>query len=116
MMCLLLGNRGWHLEIWNTDNTLDFENLDEIAAMNDTLDGYNMSYIDDAMYVYNIQKHLARVSGYFVAPYSGNFTFYIRGKQMAKMYLTAQNIRVSIDQWLGWIMLNFVTGYMKSYR
>ena len=84
--------------------------------MNDSLDGYNMSYIDDAMYVYNIQKHLARVSGYFVAPYSGNFTFYIKGKQMAKMYLTAQNIRVSIDRWLGWIMLYYVTGYMKSYR
>ena len=76
---------------------LGFDELDNIAQMNETTDGYNVSYVEDAKYVYKIQKHVARLSGYFVAPDNGKFTFYIKGKQVAKMYLTAQNNRVSTD-------------------
>ena len=62
--------------------------------MNETLYGYNVSYIEDAKYAFNNQRHVARLSGYFVAPDSGKFTFYIVGRSLAKMYLTAQDNRV----------------------
>ena len=97
IMCLLSGNRGWHLEIWNSEKMQNVNEVDNIATLNETLDGYNVSYIDDAKYDYDGQKHVARVSGYFVAPDSGNFTFYIKGEHIAKMYLTAQHTRVSTD-------------------
>ncbi|KAK2180969.1 hypothetical protein NP493_419g08002 [Ridgeia piscesae] len=90
------GNRGWRLEIWDLSKTLNSNDLDEIAAMNETLDGYSVSYIEEAKYVYSTQKHVARLSGYFVAPDSGKFAFFIKGKYAAKMYFTAQNNRTEI--------------------
>ena len=93
-MYLFSGNRGWRLEIWDLAKTVTLSDLDEIAAMNDTLDGYSVSYIEEAKYVHSNQKHVARLSGYFVAPNSGNFTFFIQGKFAVKMYFTTQNNRV----------------------
>ncbi|KAK2177032.1 hypothetical protein NP493_621g00009 [Ridgeia piscesae] len=90
------GNRGWRLEIWDLAKTVTLSDLDEIAAMNDTLDGYSVSYIEEAKYVHSNQKHVARLSGYFVAPNSGNFTFFIQGKFAVKMYFTTQNNRTEI--------------------
>ena len=93
-MYLFSGNRGWRLEIWDSAKTVTLSDLDEIVAMNDTLDGYSVSYLEDAKYVYSNQQHVARLSGYFVAPDSGHFTFFIKGRYTAKMYFTTQNNRV----------------------
>ena len=90
----LSGNRGWRLEIWDSTAILNLDKLDEIADMNETLDGYNVSYVEEAKYTYTNDRHVARLSGYFVAPDSGKFTFYIMGKHLAKMYFTAQDTRV----------------------
>ena len=62
--------------------------------MNETLNGYNVSYIEEAKYTYTNDRHVARLSGYFVAPDIGKFTFYIMGKMLAKMYLTSEDSRV----------------------
>ena len=97
-ICWFSGNRGWRLEIWDLSKTLNSNDLDEIAAMNETLDGYSVSYIEEAKYVYSTQKHVARLSGYFVAPDSGKFGFFIKGKYAAKMYFTAQNNRVGLNR------------------
>ena len=113
-MCWFSGNRGWRLEIWNSTKTLNFNDLDEIAAMNDTLEGYNVSYIEEAKYVYSNQKHVARLSGYFVAPDSGKFAFFIKGKYTAKMYFTTQNNRVCLTLILRYLWL--YTGYVKCWR
>ena len=104
-MCWFSGNRGWRLEIWDSAKTLNFNDLDEIAAMNDTLDGYSVSYVEEAKYVYNNQKHVARLSGYFVAPDSGKFAFFIKGKYTAKMYFTTQNNRVCLTVVLRYLLL-----------
>ncbi|KAI0230284.1 Fibrocystin-L [Lamellibrachia satsuma] len=90
------GNRGWRLEIWDSTAILNLDKLDEIADMNETLDGYNVSYVEEAKYTYTNDRHVARLSGYFVAPDSGKFTFYIMGKHLAKMYFTAQDTRAEI--------------------
>jgi len=78
--------------------TFDFDDIDEIAEMNETMDGYEVAYVEDTkyMYAYESQKHVARLSGYFVAPEGGKFTFYIKGKHAVKMYLTVQDNRVRI--------------------
>ena len=88
------GNRGWRLEIWTSDVLTKFEDLDGILDMDETSDGYSVSYIEEAKYSYDVGKHVARVSGYFVAPDSGKFTFSIRGRRFGKMYLTVKDARV----------------------
>ncbi|KAI0230282.1 Fibrocystin-L [Lamellibrachia satsuma] len=90
------GNRGWRLEIWDSIVIRKFDELDEIADMNETLNGYNVSYIEEAKYTYTNDRHVARLSGYFVAPDSGKFTFYIMGKMLTKMYLTSDDRRTEI--------------------
>ena len=52
--------------IWRSGTQKKMQNVndvDNIATLNETLDGYNVSYIDDAKYDYDGQKHVARVSG-----------------------------------------------------
>ena len=91
---MFTGNRGWRLEIWNDHSLLNVDDIDEIAEMNETLDDYDVSYVEETKYNYRNTRHVARLSGYFVAPDSGKFTFYIKGQYIAKMYLTTQGNRV----------------------
>ena len=90
------GNRGWRLETWKSDVLTKFGDLNRILDMDETLDGYGVSYVEEAKYSYDVRKHVARVSGYFVAPDSGKFTFSIRGRRFGKMYLTIKGTRVRI--------------------
>ena len=60
------------------------------AAMSD----YRVSYVENAEYSYDSEPHVARLSGYFVAPDSGQYMFYIMGMHLAKMYLTLNDTRV----------------------
>ena len=76
--------------------------------MNETLDGYNVSHIEEAKYTYTNDRHVARLSGYFVAPDSGKFTFYIMGKMLAKMYLTSEDRRVCTG-YGGFVVLCLIT-------
>jgi len=88
------GNRGWRLEIWKSDVLTTFDDLDGILDMDETMDGYSVSYIEEAKYSYDVRRHVARLSGYFVAPDSGKFTFSMRGRRFSKMYLTVKDTRV----------------------
>ena len=61
-----------------------------VATEND----YLVSYVENAEYTYDSEPHVARLSGYFIAPDSGQYMFYIMGRQLAKMYLTLNDTRV----------------------
>ena len=64
--------------------------------MDETAADYSISYLEDAAYTFKMGRHVTRLSGYFVSPANGEYTFYIKGKHIAKMYLTVRNNTVRV--------------------
>lgn len=82
-----VGNRGLTLEIWNT-TTKSHSNLDDVLLFNDSASDYILSHTDKTYFSEDMDNYVSRALGYFIPPYSGNYSFMIKADDGASLYLS----------------------------
>lgn len=82
-----VGNRGLTLEIWNT-TTKSHSNLDDVLLFNDSASDYILSHTDKTYFSEDMDNYVSRARGYFIPPYSGNYSFMIKADDGASLYLS----------------------------
>ncbi|XP_061168814.1 fibrocystin-L-like [Saccostrea echinata] len=82
------GNRGLWLEVWNrTSRHLD--RLDEVLTFNESYNDYSRSHIDNTDFDYNLHdNYVNRLSGFFIPPWSGHYSFAIRADDVGQLYFS----------------------------
>ncbi|XP_054983665.1 fibrocystin-L [Sorex araneus] len=82
------GGRGLKLEVWNNSRPA---HLEEILEYNEKTPGYTGAiWVDSASYIWPMEHDMfvARFSGFFVAPDSDIYRFYIKGDDRYAIYFS----------------------------
>uniref|UniRef100_A0A673UX60 Fibrocystin-L n=1 Tax=Suricata suricatta TaxID=37032 RepID=A0A673UX60_SURSU len=82
------GGRGLKLEVWNNSRPV---HLEEILEYNEKTPGYmGAGWVDSASYIWPMEQDtfVARFSGFFVAPESDIYRFYIKGDDRYAIYFS----------------------------
>ena len=84
-----LGNRGVVYEQWlGVDKS--FEKLGDISTLSKRHPGYSFTILDDSEWKAesSTTSHAARMRGFFVPPYTGNYLFLAQGEDNAQVYIS----------------------------
>ncbi|XP_067833370.1 fibrocystin-L-like [Heptranchias perlo] len=78
------GGRGLKVETWQSGTLNDLPNYNESTS------GYSVSWTDEALYKSPTPwiPSVTRLSGFFVAPETDNYRFYIRGRDRFALYFS----------------------------
>ncbi|XP_021347969.1 fibrocystin-L-like, partial [Mizuhopecten yessoensis] len=85
------GNRGLKLEIWNA-TTKTQALLSEVGALDNTAADYYMDFLDEAYYTDSTMDNMVtKMSGFFVPPFDGDYSFHIKADDGAELYLSTDD-------------------------
>lgn len=90
IMCwfCIKGNRGLLLEIWNKTGR-DIDRLHEVLDFNENMTDYIKSHTDRTKYYDNTYQHfVTRHSGFFVPPWTGDYSFAMKADDIALLYFS----------------------------
>ncbi|XP_078254550.1 PKHD1 like 1, tandem duplicate 1 [Rhinoraja longicauda] len=78
------GGRGLKVETWKNGN------LRELPNYNESTVGYNTSWTEEAFYKTSTPwcPSVTRLSGFFIAPETDNYRFYIKGRGVFELYFS----------------------------
>ncbi|XP_059501744.1 PKHD1 like 1, tandem duplicate 1 isoform X2 [Stegostoma tigrinum] len=82
------GGRGLKIETWQGGN------LDDLPDYNENTPGYSVSWTDDALYKPSTSwsPSVTRLSGFFVAPETDNYQFYVKESGSFRLYFSLSGI------------------------
>lgn len=75
------------LEIWNT-TTKSHSNLDDVLLFNNSASDYILSHTDKTYFSEEMDNYVSRARGYFIPPFSGNYSFMVKADDGASLYLS----------------------------
>ncbi|XP_069121982.1 fibrocystin-L-like [Argopecten irradians] len=82
------GNRGLKLEIWNA-TTKTQALLSEVGSLDSNAADYFTDVVDEAYYTDNTMDNMVtKMSGFFVPPFDGDYSFHIMADDGAELYLS----------------------------
>ena len=83
------GNRGLLWETWNTTSK-SFGNIADVGGLNSSAADYASSHIDQAYFTEAAwDNYVSRMSGYFVPPKTGEYSFHIKADDGASLLFSA---------------------------
>ncbi|XP_048254094.1 fibrocystin-L-like [Haliotis rufescens] len=82
------GNRGLAFEIWNETYT----DLASIGSLSDNASDYVRDRVDVSDYTEsNMNNYVTRMTGFFVAPRTSEYRFYVMGDDQVELYLSTDD-------------------------
>lgn len=102
ILCLFCfeGNRGLLLEIWNKTGR-DIDRLHEVLEFHENMTDYIKSHTDRAKYYDNTNNNfVTRHSGFFVPPWTGDYSFAMKADDIALFYFSnTTNPNDTVSSW-----------------
>lgn len=87
-ICFFKGNRGMLLEIWNKTGR-SREKLHEVLDFHENMTDYIKSHTDRMIYYDNVYDNfVTRHSGFFVPPWTGDYSFVIKADDVGALYFS----------------------------
>ncbi|XP_069115224.1 fibrocystin-L-like [Argopecten irradians] len=85
------GNRGLKLEIWNA-TTKTQALLSEVGSLDSSAADYFTDFVDEAYYTDSTMDNMVtKMSGFFVPPFDGEYSFHIMADDGAELYLSTDD-------------------------
>ncbi|XP_033757813.1 fibrocystin-L-like [Pecten maximus] len=85
------GNRGLKLEIWNA-TTKTQSLLSEVGSLDSNAADYFTDFVDEAYYTDSTMDNMVtKMSGFFVPPFDGQYSFHIMADDGAELYLSTDD-------------------------
>ena len=81
------GNRGLVLEVWTSQSKL-YHELGDIESLTSTDAGYSVHQIGQSFFSHSATNYVSRTRGFFVAPYTGEYSFRIRSADVSSLRLS----------------------------
>ncbi|XP_069115226.1 fibrocystin-L-like [Argopecten irradians] len=92
------GNRGLKVEIWNA-TTKTQALLSEVGSLNSSAADYFTDFSDEAYYFDDTMDNMVtKMSGFYVAPYDGMYSFHIMADDGAELYLSTDDNPANLER------------------